>query len=60
MPQQLTQSEVEWLRCLTISRKLTPILPENIRRKLEDARLVEEYSGKTVLAEAGIVLLRQR
>lgn len=60
MPQQLTQSEVEWLRCLTISRKLTPILPENVRRKLENARLVEENSGKTVIAEAGIDFLRQR
>ena len=60
MPQQLTQCEVEWFRCLTISRKLTLILPENIRRKLESARLVEVKAGKTVITESGAALLRQR
>jgi hypothetical protein len=60
MLQQLTQSEVEWLRCLTISRKLTPILPENVLRKLASARLVEAKSGKAVITESGAALLRQR
>jgi hypothetical protein len=60
MQQQLTQSEVEWLRCLTISRKLIPILPENILLKLESARLLEDKSGKTVITESGCALLRQR
>ncbi len=60
MQQQLTQSEVEWLRCLTISLKLTPVLPETVRLKLEDARLLEARSGKTVITESGAALLRQR
>jgi hypothetical protein len=55
--QQLTQSEVEWLRCLTISRKLIPILPEDVRLKLEGARLLEAIAGKAVITESGTALL---
>lgn len=58
--QELGQAEVEWLRCLTISRRLTPILPEPVRRKLELARLVEAKAGKAVLTERGVELLRHR
>lgn len=58
--EQLTQSEVEWLRCLTISRKLTPVLPDDIRRKFERARLVEAKSGNTVITESGSAVLRHR
>jgi hypothetical protein len=57
--QQLTQAEVEWLRCLTISRKLTPVLPDEVHRKLADARLLEAKAGKTVITERGAALLRQ-
>jgi hypothetical protein len=57
--EQLTQSEVEWLRCLTISRKLTPVLPDGVRSKFEHARLVEAKSGNTVITESGSALLRQ-
>jgi hypothetical protein len=60
MRQHLTQSDVEWLRCLTIGRKLTPILPENVRPKLANARLLDARSGKTVITESGAALLRQR
>jgi hypothetical protein len=60
MQQQLTQPEVEWLRCLTVSRKLTPILPEPVRRKLEAARLLEARGGRIVITESGAALLRQR
>lgn len=60
MQQQLTQSDVEWLRCLSISRKLTPILPETVRLKLESARFLDGRSGKPVITESGAVLLRQR
>ena len=60
MEQPLAQSEVEWLRCLTISQKLTPVLPENVRLKLESERLLEARSGKMVVTERGAVLLRQR
>ena len=60
MQQQLTQFEVEWLRCLTSSRKLIPVLPENVRLKLEGARLLEVKSGRTVITESGTALLRQR
>ena len=58
--EQLTQSEVEWLRCLTISRKFDPVLPDGVRRKFERARLVEANSGKSVITERGSALLRQR
>jgi hypothetical protein len=56
----LTQSEMEWLRCLTISRKLVPVLPDTIRRKFEHARLVEAKAGRHVITERGSALLRQR
>ena len=58
--EQLTQSELEWLRCLTVSRQLTPVLPEHIRVKLEGARLLEAKSGKAVITESGVILLRDR
>ena len=58
--EQLTQSEMEWLRCLTISRKLIPVLPDRIRRKFEHAQLVEAKAGKQVITEKGSALLRQR
>ena len=60
MQQQLTQSEVEWLRCLPISRKLTPILPEQVRLKLENAQLIEGKPGNAAVTESGASLLRQR
>ena len=60
MQQQLMQFELEWLRCLTTSRKLVPLLPENVRLKLEGARLLEAKSGKNVITESGTALLRQR
>ena len=60
MQQELTQGEVEWLRCLTVSRRLTPILPEPVHRKLADARLLEARAGKTVVTASGAALLRQR
>jgi hypothetical protein len=60
MQQELTQSEVEWLRCLTVSLRLTPVLPENVRLKLEGAQFLEANSGKTVITESGTALLRQR
>jgi hypothetical protein len=60
MPQQLTQSEVEWLRCPTTSRRLVPVLPENVRLKLEGAQLLEAKSGRTVITESGTALLRER
>ena len=60
MQQELTQSEVEWLRCLTISLKLIPVLPEHVRLKLEGARLLEAASGTAVITESGAALLRQR
>jgi len=56
----LTQSEMEWLRCLTISRKLIPVLPDSVRRKFEHARLVEAKAGKPVITARGSALLRQR
>ena len=55
--EQLSQSEVEWLRCLTISRKLTPVLPDDVRSKFEHARLVEANSGNAVITERGSALL---
>ena len=58
--EQLTQSEMEWLRCLTISRKLVPVLPDGVRRKFEHARLVEAVAGKSVITARGSALLRQR
>ena len=58
MRQQLTQSEMEWLRCLTISRKLTPVLPEHVRLKLENARLLEGDPGNIVITASGAALLR--
>jgi hypothetical protein len=58
--EQLTQSELEWLRCLTISRKLTPVLPDDVRRKFEHALLAEAKSGNTVITESGSALLYQR
>ena len=58
--QQLTQSEVEWLRCLTVSGKMIPILPENVRLKLEDSRLLESRAGETLITENGVALLRSR
>jgi hypothetical protein len=60
MSQELTQSELEWLRCLTISLKLVPVLPEQVRLKLEGARLLEAASGKAMITESGAALLRQR
>ena len=60
MQQQLTQFDLAWLRCLTTSRKLIPVLRENVRLKLEGARLLEAKSGKTVITESGTALLRQR
>ncbi len=58
--EQLTQTEMEWLRCLTISRKLVPVLPDGVRRKFEHARLVEAKAGKPVITARGSALLRQR
>lgn len=58
--EQLTQSELEWLRCLTVSRQLTPVLPDHIRVKLERARLLDAKSGKAVITESGAILLRDR
>jgi len=60
MQQQLTQFELEWLRCFATSRKLIPVLPEYVRLKLEGARLLETKSGKAVITESGSALLRQR
>jgi hypothetical protein len=60
MQQELTQSELEWLRCLTVSLKLIPVLPEEVRVKLEGAQLLEAKSGKTVITESGAALLRHR
>jgi hypothetical protein len=34
--EQLTQSEMEWLRCLTISRKLIPVLPDRPQVRARD------------------------
>ena len=59
MQAELTQSDVEWLRCLTISRRLTAILPEHVRLKLESARLLEGNSDNTVITESGAALLHQ-
>ena len=60
MQQQLTQSEVEWLRCLAISRKLEPRLPEHIRRKLMSEHLVAEHRGRPELTKTGAALLQER
>jgi len=60
MRQQLMQFELEWLRCLTTGRKLIPVLPEDVRLKLEGARLLEAKSGKTMITESGTALLRRR
>ena len=60
MTQGLRQSEVEWLRCLVVSKKLTPVLPATVRRKLELAKLVEAKAGKIVLTVSGAAVLRQR
>jgi hypothetical protein len=57
--EQLTQSEVEWLRCLTISRKFAPVLPDDVRRKFEHARLVEAKAGKPMITARGSALLHQ-
>jgi hypothetical protein len=60
MQQELTQSELEWLRCLTISLRMTPVLPENVRLKLENSLLLESRGGKTSITESGAALLRGR
>ena len=56
----LAQSDVEWLRCLTISRRLTPILPESVRRRLSDALLIEERVGQQIVTSRGGEVLRLR
>ena len=56
----LAQSDVEWLRCLTLSRRLTPILPESVRRRLSAASLIEERVGRQVVTSRGGEILRLR
>jgi hypothetical protein len=58
MEPALTQAEVEWLRCLTISEKLVPRLPREVNRKLRCARLVEDRAGRPVLTNRGSAVLR--
>ena len=60
MQESLAQSDVEWLRCLTVSRRLTPILPEIVQRRLKEASLIEEKAGKPVVTMRGAAVLRQR
>lgn len=35
-------------------------MPENVRVKLEDSRLLELREGKTLITQSGVALLRSR
>ena len=60
MESNVTQAEIEWLRCLTVSKKFMPILPEDVQRKLVSARLVEAKAGRSVVTPSGSALLQRR
>jgi hypothetical protein len=60
MNQSLTQSDVEWLRCLTIAKHLVPVLPDDVVGRLEHLGLLATREGRQVVTETGRETLHQR
>jgi hypothetical protein len=60
MKQPLTQSDVEWLRCLTIGKNLVPVLPDDVVEKLEEMGLLATLEGRKVVTPDGREVLHRR
>jgi hypothetical protein len=60
MNQQLTKSDVEWLRCLTISKRLTPVLPDDVLKKFEAEQLVAGDGDTKIVTISGYEILSRR
>ena len=54
---RLKRHEVEWLRCLIISRRLVPELPEDVLDRLVIRNLVDMSSAKPVITQRGMEML---